>query len=249
MYYWFFKYALFAPLVRVLWRPKVTGRENIPAHGPVILAANHLSAWDTILLPAMIRRKVRFAAKAELFAPGGSPRHRVVAWFIKAIGQVPMDRGGGRASVDGLAPILQTLAEGHVVGFFPEGTRSPDGRLYKGKTGVARVALHSGAPVVPVGMVGTLVRRGRSGLPTMRPQIHIGAPLRYPDLAAAPDARDTTRWVTDDVMAAIQDLTGQEYVNAYGVTVKKGEIDAAEVAARILPDPHAAGPARPVLEP
>lgn len=247
MYYWFFKYALFTPGIRLLLRPKVVGREHLPLDGPVILAANHLSAWDTVVLPAMIRRKVRFAAKAELFVRSGSPRHRLVAWFVRAIGQVPLERSGGRASTEGLQPILQTLQAGDVVGFFPEGTRSPDGRLYKGKTGVARVALHSGAPVVPVGIAGTVPGRGLSGILRMRPALTFGEPLRYDDLLAAAERRDVVRWVTDDIMAGIQRQSGQEYVNAYAVTVKKGEIDAAEVAARVLPTPLE-GTTRPVVE-
>lgn len=245
MWYSFFKYALIRPLVKLYFRGRIEGAENIPATGGVILASNHLSAGDTLITPALIKRRVTFPAKAELFKGDRGLGSKIVAWFLKAIGQVPLDRSGGRASISGLGPILEVLKEGGVVGIYPEGTRSPDGRLYKGKTGVARLALASGAPVVPVGVSGTEFRKGFLGIPnTVNPLVRIGKPLHFAESASDGDDHEAIRRVTDEVMAAIQELTGQTYVNAYGSTVKYGRMSAEEIERRIQPrpgysDPHA----------
>lgn len=211
--YTLFKYALFRPVCLVVFRPWVEGEENIPATGGVVLAGNHLSAGDTFLLPAMITRRMTFPAKAELFHQKGLGR--IVSWFLRAVGQVPMDRSGGRASADGLRPIYEVLEHGGVVGIFPEGTRSHDGRLYRGRTGVARLALGARVPVVPVGFVGTQFQKGLFGIPVMkRPGIRIGAPLDFSEHFGESDGA-VYREVTDQVMAAIAELTGQEYVPVY----------------------------------
>ena len=159
MFYWIFKWSLFLPVVRLVWRPKVTGRENVPGSGPAIVVCNHTSAVETFIVPAVIPRRLTFPAKAELFAEGGGPAKRLVAWFLTVVGQVPMDRSGGRASAGSMDSVLQVLKNGELLAIFPEGTRSPDGRLYKGKTGVARLVLQARVPVIPVGIRDTRVQR------------------------------------------------------------------------------------------
>ena len=239
MWYELFKYGLFTPAVRGLVRPWVVGAENIPAHGGAILAANHLSAAETILLPASITRRMTFPAKAELFRGDRGPTSKLVAWFLTAVGQVPMDRSGGRASAQGLQPVIDALTGGALVGIFPEGTRSPDGRLYKGKTGVARLVVTSGAPVLPVGMVGTQAVRGAFGVPMLRrPGIIIGRPLDFSQYRGATDQR-TLRYITDQVMSAIQELTGQQYVDVYASRVKHGDLQGADLTDRELDHPGA----------
>jgi len=223
--YELFKYLLVRPVCVLAFRPWVEGEENIPETGGVILAGNHLSAGDTFLLPAMIRRPMTFPAKAELFhMPGWG---RVLGWFLKGVGQVPMDRSGGRASADGLRPIYEVLNNGGVVGIFPEGTRSHDGRLYRGRTGVARLALNAGVPVIPVGFSDTQFVRGPFGIPLMRrPGIRIGKPLDFSEHFGSTEG-SVYREVTDAVMVAIQEITGQEYVPVYSNSAR-AQIPSAE---------------------
>ena len=152
--YWIFKWTLFGWAVRLLFKPWIEGRENLPERGPAILVSNHISAGDTFLLPAMIRRRLTFPAKAELFHGKGLKAH-LLSLFLKGVGQVPLDRSGGRASAGSMDSVLGVLESGKLLGIYPEGTRSPDGRLYKGKTGVARLVLQSGVPVIPVAMINT----------------------------------------------------------------------------------------------
>lgn len=244
MWYAVFKTGLFAPVVRWLFRARIEGEQNIPASGGAILASNHLSSGDTFVLPAMLSRPLTFPAKAELFKGNRGIGSKIVAWFLKAVGQVPLDRSGGRVSLDGLGPVLQVLADGGLVGIYPEGTRSPDGRLYKGRTGVARMALAAGVPVIPVGMAGTAAIKTPIGIPWIwKPRIVIGKPIDVGAYAGAADDRDVLRWVTDQVMAEIQQLTGQTYVDAYGTSVKNGSLSPAEADARVLPRPgHGATP-------
>ena len=149
MWYSVFKHGLVRPLVKWGYRGRVEGAGNIPATGGVVLASNHISAIDTVVLPSLIRRPVTFPAKAELFAGDRGTKSRVLAWFLKAVGQVPLDRSGARASLDGLGPILTVLEVGGIAGIYPEGTRSPDGRLQKPKAGVGLMACKTGVPVVP----------------------------------------------------------------------------------------------------
>lgn len=223
MYYTLFKYLLFRPACRLFFRPWVRGEENIPASGGAVLAGNHLSAGDTFLLPAMIRRPMTFPAKAELFRGDRGWRSKVLAWFLTVVGQVPMDRSGGNASAHSLQPVLDVLRKGGLVGIFPEGTRSPDGRLYRGHTGVVRLALAGDVPVVPVGFFDTRLRPGPFGIPWMtRPGIVIGEPLRLdPSRLANQDEHALLREATDEVMRAVQRLTGQEYVDAYAVPPRR----------------------------
>jgi 1-acyl-sn-glycerol-3-phosphate acyltransferase len=219
--YWVFKYVAFAPLCRLLFRPSVSGAENIPKYGGAILVSNHISAGDTFLLPSMIKRRMTFPAKIELFH-GKGVRGKFMTWFLKGVGQVPMDRSGGRASATSMDSVLGVLRGGHLLGIYPEGTRSPDGRLYKGKTGVARLVLEAGVPVVPVGMINTeLVPSRFFKIPTMRrPKIRIGKPMDFSAYAAAGNDRDVLRWITDEIMNAVMELSGQEYVDVYGNVAK-----------------------------
>lgn len=211
-YFTLFKRGLFKPLIRVLLRPRVVGGERVPTTGGALVAGNHLSGWDTLVVPAMLPRQMTFPAKAELFVARG-PVSWVVAKFVTAVGILPMDRAGGRASATSMDVVLDALREGKVVGIFPEGTRSPDGRLYRGRTGVARLALSAGVPVIPVGL-----RNTRPGW--RRTVVTFGEPLDFSAYADAGNDRDVLRHVTDSVMAAIQDLSGQRYVEAYATGVK-----------------------------
>lgn len=240
---WYHVYKRVAqPIFWALWRPRLVGEENIPASGGAVLAPNHISAGDTFLLPTNIKRQVVFAAKKELFAPSRNPRRRALAWFLRTGGMVPIDRLGGRAATAGLEPVLKVLRDGGMVGIFPEGTRSPDGRLYKGHTGVARLAASAGVPVVPVGNVHTQFVRGRFGIPTIRrPLIVVGPPLRFDEIGSSPNG-EQLRWMTDEIMAAIQRLTGQEYVDVYSTRVKYGDLKDADLSDRVKERPGG-GPA------
>ena len=251
MFYWIFKWSLFVPVVRLVWRPKVTGRENVPASGPAVVVCNHTSAVETFIVPAMISRRLTFPAKAELFAEGGGPLKRIVAWFLAAVGQKPMDRSGGRASAGSMDSVLQVLRDGELLAIFPEGTRSPDGRLYKGKTGVARLVLQARVPVIPVGIRDSVPQRSkRFNLPYYkRTKIAIGKPLDFSRYAPAAGERDVLRYVTDEIMAAVQEQSGQEYVDAYASSVKSALADGRELAsAVVVARPGLGRPVPPVPE-
>ena len=249
--YNFFKYLLFRPVAAWLFRARITGEENIPETGGAILATNHIAVGETYVVPAMIRRQLTYPAKAELFKGNRGPGSAIVAWFLKAVGMVPLDRSGGRMSLAGLEPVLDALAAGGLVGIYPEGTRSPDGRLYKGRTGVARMALAAGVPIIPVGVASTETVTRFGFLPWIdHPRVVVGEPLDFSGYAGAHDDRETLRWITDEVMAAIQTLTGQTYVDGYGSSVKSGSLSAAEADARVLERPGlgATPPAVPTRE-
>ena len=246
MWYSVFKHGLVRPLVTWGFRGRAEGAEHIPRTGGVVLACNHISAIDTVVLPALIRRQVTVPAKAELFAGDRGPSSKVLAWFLRAVGQVPLDRSGGRANLDGLGPILSVLADGGIAGIYPEGTRSPDGRLYKGKIGVAVLALAAGVPVVPVAVIDSELHRGPLGVPYAdHPVVRIGTPLDFTAYHGLQDDRRVTRWVTDEVMNAIRELSGQTYVDAYGTSVKYGGMAPEEAERRVLPRPGG-GPPPPV---
>lgn len=241
-WYGFFKVP-FRALVRFGYGARAVGESNIPTSGAVILAGNHIGTADAFVVPALIGRSVTFPAKAEMFTGKGGLFNRLIAWFLKAVGQVPLDRSGGRASADGLGPILQVLGDGCVAGIFPEGTRSPDGRLYKGKTGVARLALASGAPVIPVGSRNSQFTGKRLGIPWAdHPVITYGKPLDFSAFAWGVNDRAVLRWVTDEIMAAIQQLTGQVYVDAYATSIKYGGMTEEEAQRRVKSRPGG-GPA------
>jgi len=210
--------------LRLAFRPWVEGIENIPKDGPAILASNHLSFSDSFFLPAMLDRKVTFIAKAEYFTSPGV-KGKLTAAFFKGVGQLPVDRSGARGA--GEAAIrsgLEVLARGELFGIYPEGTRSPDGRLYRGKPGgLARVALGSGAPVIPVAMIDTekIQPPGKVVPKLMRPGIRIGKPLDFSRYHGMENDRFILRSVTDEVMYEIMKLSGQEYVDIYATAAKR----------------------------
>jgi 1-acyl-sn-glycerol-3-phosphate acyltransferase len=216
------------PFLHTIWRPKVTGAEHVPASGGAILAANHLSVVDSVFLPLMMDRGVTFSAKSEYFTASG-PAARLWAWYLRATNQLQMDRDGARAAQATLEAALALLQAGNLFGIYPEGTRSPDGRLYRGRPGVGWLALKSGLPVIPVGMVGTR-RVLPPGSVVPRPgriEIRIGAPLSFPPevLGAAPGK--ARQLIAERVMTEIQKLTGQEYVHMFA-SDRKAELAAAE---------------------
>ena len=221
MWYLLFKYVLIGPILRVLGRPSVVGGGNLPTTGPVIIAGNHLTVVDSFFLVLLVRRRVTFIAKSEYFT-GRGLKGAALRWFYSATGQVPVDRRGADASAPALDAAKSILRQRKVWAVYPEGTRSPDGRLYKGKTGLARVAIETGAPVVPVVMHGTLgvnpvgSRMWRPG----KVRMVVGEPLDFTRYAGGEDSRAILRATTDEVMAALATLSGQEYVDVYAATVK-----------------------------
>jgi 1-acyl-sn-glycerol-3-phosphate acyltransferase len=245
--YWVFKWLLVTPGLRLVSRPWIEGAENIPETGPAILVSNHLSAGDTFLLPAMIKRRLTFPAKAELFQ-GRKLGGWFVTWFLTSVGQLPMDRSGGRASASSMDGVLGVLRNGDLLGIYPEGTRSVDGRLYKGKTGVARLVLSAGVPVLPVAMINTqFVPSKVAKIPVMRrPGIRFGKPMDFSRYAASGNDRDVLRWVTDEIMNAVMELSGQEYVDAYGTSVKSALDEGRVPDAPVLPRPGVGRPVPPV---
>jgi 1-acyl-sn-glycerol-3-phosphate acyltransferase len=211
--------AFLTPFLMILFRPKVKGLRNVPASGPLIIASNHLSFSDSIFMPLVVPRKVTFLAKSEYFTSPG-PKGLLKKLTFIALGQVPVDRSGGRRSEAALITGLQVLSEGKCLGIYPEGTRSPDGRLYKGRTGIARLAIESGAPVVPVAMFDTeKIQPTGQVIPNIqRVGMTFGEPMYFDG-----DSTDLAylRVVTDQIMNRIQELSGQEYVDEYAVKVKK----------------------------
>jgi 1-acyl-sn-glycerol-3-phosphate acyltransferase len=208
------------PALYLLGRPRVSGLEHVPASGPAILASNHLSIIDSLYLPYVIPRPVVFPAKAEYFSAKG-PLGRLWAAYLRSTNQLEMDRGDTRSAQATLEAAAGILRAGDLFGFYPEGTRSPDGRLYRGRAGLGWLALNTGAPVLPVAMVGTR-KMLPPGAPLPRPtriEVRIGKPLEFAHLAGDPPAR-ARRTVADEVMRAIADLSGQEYVHEYASDVK-----------------------------
>jgi 1-acyl-sn-glycerol-3-phosphate acyltransferase len=212
--------VVIGPVLHVMGRPKVVGLENIPPGGPAILASNHLSFIDSMYLPLMIDRPVVFPAKAEYFAARG-PLGRLWAAYLRSTNQLQMDREGARSAQATLEAALDLLRAGELFGFYPEGTRSPDGRLYRGRSGIGYLALNSGAPVIPVAMMGTrkMLRPGALLPRPTRIEIRIGKRMEFAHLAGEPPAR-ARRTVADEVMRAIGELSGQEYVHLYASDVK-----------------------------
>jgi 1-acyl-sn-glycerol-3-phosphate acyltransferase len=204
------------PFLLLLARAKVTGAEHVPPVGPAIIASNHLSVIDSIYLPFMLARPVSFAAKSEYFT-GTRLRDRLVGAYLRSTNQLSTDRAGGRAAQAMLDAALAHLSSGELFGIYPEGTRSPDGRLYRGRTGVGYLALHSGAPVIPVAMVGTdkVLPPGHRVPRPGRIEIRIGEALDFPEFKGQPIGARQRRAVTDEVVSAIQKLSGQEFVPVY----------------------------------
>nr|WP_314144096.1 lysophospholipid acyltransferase family protein [uncultured Rhodococcus sp.] len=222
MWYLLFKYVLIGPILRILGRPTVVGGGNLPTTGPVIIAGNHLTVVDSFFLVLLVHRRVTFIAKSEYFT-GRGIKGAALRWFYSATGQVPVDRRGADASAPALEAAKSILRQGKVWAVYPEGTRSPDGRLYKGKTGLARVAIETGAPVVPVVMHGTRTfnpvgsRMWRPG----KVRMVVGEPLDFTRYAGGENSKAILRAVTDEVMAGLSTLSGQEYVDVYAATVKE----------------------------
>jgi len=219
--YWLLKYVVLGPLLNLIFRPRVEGIEHVPDDGPVILASNHLTFLDSIFIPLIVNRRVTFVAKAEYFT-GRGLKGRLTRMLFIGTGMIPVDRAGGRAAQAALDTQLRVLREGGVAGIYPEGTRSPDGRLYRGKTGVARLALQSGAPVVPVALLNTdeIQRPGRLIPRIRRVRVHIGAPLDFTRYAGRLGDRAVERAVTDEIMCVLVELSGREYVDVYAQTLK-----------------------------
>ncbi len=222
MAYFILKNFVLGPLLKALFRPWVRGMENIPTTGPVILASNHLSFSDSIFLPLQSRRPVVFLAKSEYFT-GKGIKGALTRWFFKATGQLPIDRSGGKASEASLNTGLKVLAQGQVLGIYPEGTRSPDGRLFRGRTGIARMVLEAKVPVLPVAMIDTeKVQPIGRRLPRIRRiGIIVGEPLDFSRFDGMEGDRVILRAVTDEIMYELMKISGQEYVDVYASTLKE----------------------------
>lgn len=222
MFYWLLKWVFVGPLLRMVFRPRIEGDENVPDDGPAILASNHLSYADWLFMPLTLPRRVTFVAKAEYFTSPG-----IKGWFQKKFfsgaGQVPIDRSGASAAEGALASAKKILEDGEVFGIYPEGTRSPDGKLYRGKTGVARLALELGVPVIPVAVVGTNVVAppGKKFGTFTRPVVRFGKPLDFSRYEGLENDRFILRSITDEIMYEIMRLSGQEYVDMYANRAKE----------------------------
>jgi 1-acyl-sn-glycerol-3-phosphate acyltransferase len=221
MWYWLFKYIFMGPLFTLLGRPKVEGLEHVPSSGSVILASNHLAVADSFYLPLVVRRRITFLAKAEYFT-GSGLKGWLNRWFYTVAGQVPIDRSNADSAQAALDTAERLLREGKLLGMYPEGTRSPDGRLYKGKTGLARLALQTGVPVIPVAMMGTDVVNppGKKMLRFGRVTVRFGKPMDFSRFDGLEGNRFIERAVIDEVMYELMGLSGQEYVDIYAATVK-----------------------------
>ncbi|RFD24833.1 1-acyl-sn-glycerol-3-phosphate acyltransferase [Mycobacterium uberis] len=221
MWYWLFKYVFMGPVLFVLGRPKVEGLKCVPSSGPAILASNHLAVADSFYLPLVVRRRITFLAKSEYFT-GTGLKGWFTSWFYRTTGQVPIDRTDADTAEAALCTAERLLGHGKLLGMYPEGTRSPDGRLYKGKTGLARLALQTGVPVIPVAMIGTNVvnppgsRMWRFGRVTVR----FGKPMDFSRFEGLAGNRVVERAVTDEVIYELMGLSGQEYVDIYAASVK-----------------------------
>jgi 1-acyl-sn-glycerol-3-phosphate acyltransferase len=232
LFYWFLKWIAIGPLLRLIFRPQTEGAENVPTEGPAILASNHLSYADWLFMPLTLPRRVTFVAKAEYFTTPG-----IKGWFqrlfFSGAGQVPIDRSGASAAEGALTAAKRVLAEGELFGIYPEGTRSHNGKLYRGKTGVARLALETGVPVIPVAVVGTdvVAPPGKTFGSFTRPVVRFGKPLDFERYEGLESDRYILRSVTDEIMYEIMRLSGQEYVDMYA-TRAKDEQKRADAAAR-----------------
>jgi 1-acyl-sn-glycerol-3-phosphate acyltransferase len=222
LFYWFLKKVILGPVLRVFFRPYVIGLENVPEDGAVIFASNHLSFSDSFFFPLLVPRRITFLAKADYFT-GKGVKGWLTARFFRGAGQLHVDRSGGRASEAALRTGLRVLSRGEALGIYPEGTRSPDGRLYRGKTGVARMALEAHVSVIPVVMIDTekiqppgrvIPRIGRVG-------VKIGKPLDFSRYEGMEGDRFVLRSITDEIMYELMELSGQEYVDVYASAAKE----------------------------
>ncbi|HZB34128.1 MAG TPA: lysophospholipid acyltransferase family protein [Streptosporangiaceae bacterium] len=218
---WWIVKAILAPILYVVWRPWAEGAGNVPRRGPAILASNHLSFADHFFGPLPLRRRIVFLGKAEYFT-GRGLKGLLTKAFFKSVGVIPLDRTGGKASEAALHTGLRVLREGKLLGIYPEGTRAPDNRLYRGKTGVARLALEARVPVVPMAMINTfeLMPTGEKPRLGIRPGVRFGEPLDFSKYYGMEEDRAVLRTITDEIMQALQRLSGQEYVDRYAAEVK-----------------------------
>jgi 1-acyl-sn-glycerol-3-phosphate acyltransferase len=232
VFYYVLKYVLLGPVLRLLFRPRIEGLEHIPEDGAAIVAGNHLSFSDHFLMPAILKRRITFLAKAEYFT-GPGIKGRLTAAFFRSAGQIPVDRSGKDAGQAAIREGLGVLGQGELLGVYPEGTRSHDGRLYKGKVGVAVMALRAGVPVIPCAMVGTFeIQPPGQVLPRIkRVTVRFGEPLDFSRFAGLENERAVIRAVTDEIMYAVLRLSGQEYVDRYAADVK-AELEQARKAGR-----------------
>jgi len=221
LFYWLLKWVFLGPLLKLVFRPQTEGAENVPSEGAAILASNHLSYVDWMFMPLTLPRRVTFVAKAEYFTSPG-----VKGWFQKKFfsgaGQVPIDRSGASAAEGAMSAAKRVLDGGDLFGIYPEGTRSHDGKLYRGKTGVARLALETGVPVIPVAVVGTdvVAPPGKKFGTFTRPVVHFGKPLDFSRYEGMENDRYILRSITDEIMYEIMRLSGQEYVDKYSTVAK-----------------------------
>ncbi|EWM12724.1 1-acyl-sn-glycerol-3-phosphate acyltransferase [Kutzneria sp. 744] len=224
MLYWVMKYVLLGPVLRLFFRPRIEGLENVPETGGALLASNHLAVSDSFFLPLMVPRRITFPAKSDYFTQKGV-KGALKRLFFTGVGQVPIDRSGAAAAQGALDTLVRLLKEGGLVGIYPEGTRSPDGRLYKGKTGMARVALEAGVPIIPVAMFGT-DKANPIGSKMWYPypiRIKIGKPLDFSRYHGMDGDRFIERSITDEVMYDLMELSGQEYVDIYAAKLKEAK--------------------------
>jgi 1-acyl-sn-glycerol-3-phosphate acyltransferase len=228
--YWILKHLVVGPPVKLVFRPWMEGKENIPAEGPAILASNHLSFSDSVFLPLMVDRRITFPAKQEYFT-GTGVKGWLTKQFMMVTGQIPIDRSGGQASLAALQAALEVLRRGELFGIYPEGTRSPDGRLYRGKTGVARLAVAADVPIVPCAMIDTDKAQptGQVMPNIVRVGVRVGRPIHHPEYAGQVENHAALRRITDEVMSELQRLSGQEYVDEYAAVVKKRLADRARI--------------------
>jgi len=228
--YWVLKYIVLGPLLRLLYRPRIEGVENVPKRGAAILASNHLAVADSIFLPLLAPRRITFLAKREYFTERG-----LKGWakrlFFGGTGNVPIDRGSGSAAQAALDTGIRILNEGKLLGIYPEGTRSPDGRLYKGKTGLARMALEAKVPVIPVAMIGTdeinVIGSARWRLKRGVVIVRIGRPLDFSRYHGMAGDRFVERSMADEIMYSLMELSGQVYVDMYAAKAKEDQAKAA----------------------
>nr|WP_245694169.1 lysophospholipid acyltransferase family protein [Actinopolyspora mzabensis] len=215
------KYVLLGPLMRLWCRPKIEGAHHVPDSGGAILVSNHLAVADSFLMPLMLPRRVTFLAKREYFT-GKGLTGALKRIFFSGVGQVPLDRSSGAAAQAALDTGIRLLREGQLLGLYPEGTRSPDGRLYKGKTGVARMALEADVPVIPVVTIGT-EKINPIGSKIWRPysvRVRVGEPLDFSRYEGLAGDRFAERSITDEIMYSLMELSGQEYVDIYADRAK-----------------------------
>src|SRR6266699_5326265 len=244
MFYWVVK-AVLAPILRVLFRPWAEGTDYVPRTGPAILASNHLSFSDHFFAPLPLPRKVVFLAKSEYFT-GRGIKGLFSRAFFSGVGQIPVDRSGGKASERALATGLRVLASGQLLGIYPEGTRTPDGRLFRGKTGVARLALEARVPVIPCAMIGGFEFQPPGKIAPqlrVRPGVRFGKALDFSRYYGMESDRLVLRAVTDEIMYALMELSGQEYVDKYAQQAK-AELQAARKAHRQEAKSEAKGEAK-----